>query len=366
MGAFQSSACDGAMGGQLYACQSLINSPISAQIEWELVDSTMESLPPPPLHRRFLLAGRRLYHFFRAIRKPDTVGILIFTSAHFSFIEKGVMVIVAHLSNKFVVLSPRSGLILDDLQQSKFMRWYIPFVLRQCNIIMCQSKSWKHTYQAISHLPDSRFVVIPNWLDADSYRYLRDFKYKTNDKTVSYLFLGWLERYKGIYDLVHAVAQFKTELEGSRFIICGKGSEETAVKELVHKHNLDTIFEFRGWVFGKQKNQALAESDVFILPSHREGMPNALLEAMATGLAVVSTKVGGIPEVITHNDTGLLVDSGDIEQLGLSLVRLHYDSAKRTSLGKHAQAYILKQHDINNVWVNVHKIFTSINNGELN
>lgn len=360
VGAFQSNAQDGSVGGQLYACRTLVNSPVSEHIDWALLDSTMESLPPPPFRRRLFLAVKRLFKFVRIIRASDVSGALIFTSARLSFVEKGLMVVLARVFKKYVVLSPRSGLILDDLHNSVLMRWFVPFVLRRCNLVMCQSQSWKELYQSLSGLPDSRFAVIPNWLDVKPYRQLDRPSAIDRNASVTFLYLGWLERYKGIYDLIEAVARSREQLGGSRFIICGRGSERALAEQKVREYRLDAWFEFRGWVTGEEKTAVLAESDVLVLPSHREGLPNALLEAMAAGLAVIATRVGAIPEVVTNNKTGLLVDAGDVEKLGLSLIELCRDFEKREAIGRNARAYVFEHRDVNVVWSRVLQMFDPI------
>ena len=263
------------------------------------------------------------------------------------------MVLLAKLNRKYVVMSPRSGLILDDLKSSRFMRWYVPFILKRCSIIMCQSISWQQLYQSLADLPSERLVVIPNWFDTTAYAQTSP---KPAERTV-FLFLGWLEKYKGINDLIEAVAKEKHNLANARFVICGNGSEKDAVKRKVTDYQLDEIFEFMGWVSGEKKLKVLSEAHVLVLPSHYEGLPNALLEGMASGLAVLSTRVGAIPDVISNEELGILIDSKDVNALGESLVKLHYDAKQRNTLAKNAKEYVVENHDINKLWPKVLQLF---------
>lgn len=357
VGAFQVTAKDGSVGGQLYACTTLIASPISDQIQWVLLDSTMESLPPPSLKRRSWLAIKRLFLFSNIIRKKNIAGTLIFTSAGMSFMEKGTMVLIASFFHKFVVFAPRSGLILDDLQRAGWMKWFIRFVLNHCNIILCQSNSWKSVYQSLTGLPNERFSVIYNWFDTKPFLNLpREYR-KNGRQPIKFLYLGWLEKYKGIYDLIEAVALVREEIGNSLFVICGKGSKRGEIELLIQQYGLTDLFEFRGWVLGDDKLISLSEADVFVLPSHREGLPNALLEAMASGLPVIATSVGAIPEVVGNQDRGLLFQPGDVDGLGEALVDLQENATKRKKLGQHARDYVLEYHDIENVWISVLNLF---------
>jgi glycosyltransferase involved in cell wall biosynthesis len=91
----------------------------------------------------------------------------------------------------------------------------------------------------------------------------------------------------------------------------------------------------------------LAQADAFILPSYNEGLPMALLEAMSWRLPAITTPVGGIPEIITHQKTGLLIEPGDISALAASIKTLIDDESLRLTLGDEAYQQASKL-DINN------------------
>src|SRR4051812_25365585 len=110
--------------------------------------------------------------------------------------------------------------------------------------------------------------------------------------------MGWVERNKGIFDLVEVVDRFRRELAGMRFVICGRGQDYDRLKSELQQRNLESYFELRGWVDEAGKQKALAEADFGLMLSHREGMPNALLEAMAAARPVVSTAVGAVADVV--------------------------------------------------------------------
>jgi glycosyltransferase involved in cell wall biosynthesis len=346
VGSFRERAKDGSVGGQMYACRTLLHSPLSAYVSWIPLDSTMEALLPPSFARRLLLAAKRVVVFSWLMLRRKLDGVLIFTADGLSFAEKGLMVLLAHLCRKRVLLSPRSGFALDDLQKSCFMQWYIPFVLRRCERIICQSHYWKQVYQAISGLPESRFAVVKSWIDTTPYAGLTA---PTEASPVVVLFMGWIVRNKGIFDLVEAVRRFRDDLHAARFVICGGGPELETLQQWIADLQLSSSFDFRGWVFGAEKFLVLQQATIFVLPSYREGVPNALLEAMAAGRAVVATRVGGIPDLIIDESMGRLVEAGDPEALGKALVELCHNPALRYALGAKAHEHILAHHDINQI-----------------
>lgn len=337
-----------AVAGQSTACYGLLSSQLSDYVDWIIVDTTIESLTPPLLHRRFFSAAKRMATYLGIILKGKLDGVLIFTSWGYSLLEKGIMVFIARLFGKRVIFNPRSGLILNDFEKSRFMRWFIPSVLCQCNIVMCQSQSWKQFYQSISGLPHDHFAVIPNWIDLEPFLHIPTQRQKGDDR-VSILFLGRIERNKGIFVLAEAIQMFYEDFQNCRFIICGMGSELGAFKEKIADLALSHLFEFRGWVTGSKKIKALQDADIFVIPSYREGLPNSLLEAMASELAIVASATGGILDVL-DDSMGILIQPGDAEALGRAIVELSKNAELRGQFGQRARSYVLENHDINKIW----------------
>ncbi len=162
--------------------------------------------------------------------------------------------------------------------------------------------------------------------------------------------MGWINDNKGIDILVEAMNNIRERLGEFRVLVCGRGPAEESIRKKVTALNLTEFFEFRGWVIGDEKNKSFLETDIFVLPSYKEGLPNALLEAMAYGLPVITTPVGAIPEVIVDGMNGILVNPGNITELGTAILTLFQDNEKRKQMGENARKTILANHDIENSW----------------
>lgn len=348
VGAFQEAAKDGAVGGSLFAARSLVASPLAEHVRWLLVDSTSRSVPPPGIPVRAFFAARRMVKFAVLVGRPDTDATLIFAGADLGFVEKGVMALMSKAAGKPVLFSPRSGLMIDAVARSRAQRWFVRAVLSRCDRVVCQGESWRSFYQDLTGLPGERLVTIPNWIDLKEYAGIRPARRAEGPPV--FLYLGWIETYKGALDLVHAVGRARVELAGARVIVCGRGSALPEARRLTEELGLQEIIDFRGWVLGEQKRAVLAESDVLVLPSHLEGLPNALLEAMATGLPVIATRVGAIPDVVEDGKCGLLIEPGDVEALGRSMSRLAGDPGERERMGAAAREKIARDHDIEIAW----------------
>jgi glycosyltransferase involved in cell wall biosynthesis len=148
--------------------------------------------------------------------------------------------------------------------------------------------------------------------------------------------IGRLDRQKGFKTLIEAMALLK----GSplRCAVLGDGPERGALDALIRRHRLEASVRLLG-----EKSDVptwLSAFDLYCLPSLWEGLPNALLEAMALGLPVVASDVDGVPEAVTTGRDGLLVPPSDPAALAAALKSLAGDPARRAALGAAAQATI--------------------------
>ncbi|WAC89724.1 glycosyltransferase family 4 protein [Mycobacterium sp. Aquia_213] len=149
--------------------------------------------------------------------------------------------------------------------------------------------------------------------------------------------LGRLGENKGSYDLVRAIGMLPNDIRDDlRVTLAGDGDVDE-VRELVRGSGLEDTIAVVGWVGPDERDRLLAESAIFLLPSYSEGLPMAVLEAMASGVVPVTTAVGAIPEVVTDGVNGVLISPGEPEQLAAALQSLIVDAELRNRLA--AAAY---------------------------
>lgn len=135
------------------------------------------------------------------------------------------------------------------------------------------------------------------------------------------LFLGRLEADKGIFDLLEAVASVRAAVPDVRLVCAGDG-ERVAIARHAERLGIADAVRFTGWVGPSGKRALLEAAAVFALPSYEESIPMSLLEAMSAGVPVVTTPVGGIPEVVVEGVSGWLAAPGDVATLGRLLRKL--------------------------------------------
>ncbi len=142
---------------------------------------------------------------------------------------------------------------------------------------------------------------------------------------------------KGLDVLLRAVARVRKGYPGFHLVILGDGPDRSKLEALCAELDLKSIVEFMGQQPHEDITKWLQQAEVFVLASRTEGLPLSLLEAMAHGLAIVATSVGGIPELIRSEETGLLVPPNCPEALGDALETVIQDADKRLKLRRAAR-----------------------------
>ncbi len=190
------------------------------------------------------------------------------------------------------------------------------------------------------YVPLGKTAVIHNAVDAsygaavgDSAAVLERFGLPADKTLVT--FVGNLLKHKGLHRVVHALAQIADR--PWQLVVAGVGPEHDYCVRLLEQEGLRDRTTFLGRLSGEDVERVLAVSDVLTLPSTQEGMPYVILEAMASGVPVVSTAVYGIPEMVVHGETGQLVEPGDRDGLRDALAGLIDSPEERARLGTAAR-----------------------------
>jgi glycosyltransferase involved in cell wall biosynthesis len=220
-----------------------------------------------------------------------------------------------------------------------FRRSLIRLVLGTATVVIVLSPVWQRYVQEIA--PAARIHIVRNFVDLG--RLQQQLRASgTVRSTNRLLFLGELGRRKGIYDLLSAVPRIAEEVPNVVLVAGGTGELDDVMRHAAEVGAAQYV-QLPGWVTGDTKARLLAEAAVYILPSYNEGLPVSILEAMAAGLPVVSTPVGGIPDAIRDGEEGFLILPGRIEDLVQRTVVLLKDSALRAEMGRKAQRRLIEE-----------------------
>lgn len=190
-----------------------------------------------------------------------------------------------------------------------------------------------------SIFPESKMRVLGNPVDIDTYQSSRDFP---RSKRPTVLFLGWIVPEKGVYDLVQCIPLIKEKVPNVMFLFAGN-KEVDKLRHTLADHGFRENSEVLGWIEGDRKLELLGSSWLLCLPSYTEGVPNVLLEAMASRLPIVCSAVGGIPSILEHARTAEFIKPGNVDNIvvGINKVLLGPDYAR--DLAENAYSHVRQE-----------------------
>lgn len=337
VGSFMKESQTGHVGGQMFACNSLLSSNIHDQFNWYLVDSTAPSAISSSFIKRTWSALKRIFQClkFLIFEGKNIHTALIFTVDGFSFLEKGMILLMAKLFGKKTILAPRSGLFPNNFKNSLFKQ-FIHLVFKNSDWIICQGTTWKDFFlKEFDNLNSEKYIIINNWIDPKLYE--NRIKLEQTSKIII-TYIGWFEDFKGIEDLLDVIVKVNSNpliAKKVEFRLAGMGSKFNDISEQLEKLAYQNV-KLLGWVKGESKESLLKETDIYIQLSHVEGFPNAILEAMASGKAVICTNAGAISDLIENGHNGIIVEIRNTLEAYQKLALLIQDEELRCAIAKKA------------------------------
>ena len=249
-----------------------------------------------------------LAHLGRSRWLPDVIH------AH-EYVAASTAVPLAALVGAPVVVSEHySGFALGGLSPGDRRRARWGF---ECAAMVCPvSEDLASHIRAVA--PQARLAAVPNVVDTDTFRPGDAVNHRRPPRLIT---VGSLVEIKGHRHLVRALARLRERKQDVPLTIVGDGPLRGALERYARDLGVADLVAFAGVLTKQRVAAALREADIFVLSSLWENMPCAVLEAMSTGLPIVATRVGGLPEVIGRRE-GLLVPAGDPEALAAGLARM--------------------------------------------
>jgi glycosyltransferase involved in cell wall biosynthesis len=261
--------------------------------------------------------------------RPNVIHL--HSSAGASFVRKCILFWVSQLASVPVIVHMHGSRFTEYYATSSApLRAVIRATLRRAGAVVALGETWGRRLRAMA--PGARVVVIPNGV-ALGHRVPQP----DGSEPVQVVFLGRIGDHKGTFVLLDAWAKLAREFEtlGGRpranLTIAGDGEVERA-RECVEDLDLQETVTVHGWLHHDEVDALLDRGHVLVLPSRNEGQPMAVLEAMARGLCVVATGVGGLSEMI-GDGCGVVISPDDVKQLVAALRQAVFDDDERERFG---------------------------------
>jgi len=273
--------------------------------------------------------------WLRVTRRPQILHVPL--TSFWAFWKDTAFILMARMLGMKVVAHLHGGVFDRYYRESPlWVQRLIGWSMTRANIVIALSDEWKR-FLLEEVRPDLRVEVIPNSVDlAFAAEALRDAP-SPHSSGAMVLFVGGLGQRKGVYDILKAIPFVVKHHPSVKFLFAGQEEakgEWARIEKIRSESQLESHTQFLGCVTGAAKLQLFRTGTIFILPSHGENLPYALLEAMATGLPIISTLVGAIPEIVEEGCNGFLIEPGDDQALAEKISLLLGDMQLRAEMSR--------------------------------
>lgn len=284
--------------------------------------------------------------------KPDLIHIHV--SSHGSFYRKSFYVILSKIFRKKLIIHIHPTHFIDFINNSgKIKKLFIIQILNKADLIITLTNQMKYQLKDIYKFKCNMEVVCNSI-------YLNDYKFhdiKNRDKN-TILYLGSIIEKKGVYDLLLAAPLIKEKINDFRLIYCGN-KETEKLRKMVVNSGLSEYIQVKDWVDSEEKRSLIEKATLLILPSYTEGIPNVILEAMASGIPIITTPVGGIPSLLKNNINCIYFSPGNIKQMVEKITYLlNHKEIQERNIKKNIE--LVKKYDARLILNNLQKNYDKI------
>lgn len=278
-----------------------------------------------PFIRTILNTLLLLISLNNALRKCDTVYFLT-GFFNFFFWVTAPAILLTKISGKKIILNARGG-----EAEAFFKRWkYVvqPFI-QMADLIVTPSGFLKDVFERRLHI---KAVVVPNIADMNQFVFVERQIFKPR-----LIVTRGLEEIYNVACVIKAFKLVHDAIPESTLDIAGDGTRRLALERLTDSLGLKDAVRFHGFVEHSMIQKLYTDNDIFVNASNVDNFPGTVMEAFASGLPVVSTNAGGIPYMVSHEKTGLLVEKNDHQEMAEQILRLLQDQKFASFLADNAR-----------------------------
>jgi glycosyltransferase involved in cell wall biosynthesis len=302
----------------------------------------------------------KVLYFFKAICvmlisiNKKCKFIYIHTSSSKGFYRKTIIVLIGLLFRKTIILHFHPTHFCGFYSNTKGMRKaYITSILKYVDAFVVLSKNSKEFL--LSYYPDKPIYVIENPVK------ISEMVNKTGvaREECSLLYLGCFIKAKGVYDLVDAIEIVALHYPNIHLDFFGN-MEVEKLKSYVDDKKMSKYISVNNWINFEEKVEALYKHTLLILPSYSEGIPNVILEAMATKTPIISTVVGGLSEILVDRENSVITEVGNPQDLSEKILMCLRDKQLREKISNNAHREVEQKYDVGVIKKKVNEVFEGV------
>lgn len=311
----------------------VVNNYYEAGIEEKIQLTYIGTMVEGSKLRKLLQAVSAYLQFCRALK--DNTIVHIHMASDSSYYRKSFFIKKAKRAGKKIVLHQHGGNFeAFYTEQDEKNKIRIQQILNLADVMLVLSPVLKDFFEKI--MEPSRVILFPNAIEIP-----KAYEKEYGKKRI--LFLGRLCKEKGIEELLEIMPELHEKYPEMKLLLGGIWEEESLRKKA---ESFPEYVTYLGWIEGEAKRDYLSLSDIFVFPTYFEGQPVSVLEAMAFGCAVAASETGGIPQMIQHQENGLLFEPKNAEALKEALETLLGNEEICKKLGANARETVKKEFSI--------------------
>jgi glycosyltransferase involved in cell wall biosynthesis len=351
-------SCDiNVRGGITTHVNSLLQSNLKENYQLIHIATHVEGTIVKRIGKAIAGYSKLLYHILK--NKPNLVHI--HSASLGSFFRKSIAVLITKIFNIPVLFHVHGGYF--DVFYHKLpdvVKKYVKWILSITDFVIVLSEHWKNFFSTLVN-PDKieilhYAVTLPQIVTKER---------KDKNAKYSILFLGRVLERKGAFDLIKSIPGVLNNIPTCEFIFAGDGDVNNAIR-MTEDMRISQHTKFLGWIKGKEKEQILRNSDLSVLPSYIDCLPNSLLEAMSYGVPVISTPVGGIPDVLEDGVNGFIVPCGDTVMLSKRITDILKNYSLFQNMSKNNYRKIAQNFNTTKIIEKLRNIYNSMIANQIN
>lgn len=329
-------------GGVSTVIKILKNSPIWDEYECYWLETQIQDNK----YIKLFYAIRSYIICFFKIKKYDIIHF--HTVPDISLLVQLPIYLLAMLWKKKIILQLHVGNQIEDYKNSKLFQ----FCIKHSDYIILLANLWVKKFNTLFNNNNIKVDYLYN-----AYSPVNPIDYTQRTNTI--VFAAHLNSNKAYDVFLKGFKEISNQYPTWKLIIMGDGEIEKA-KLLAQKLKIEKQVIFTGYITGKEKEKYFQKASIFCMCSYKEGFPMVVIEAWAYGIPVVTTPVGGLPEVLIEKKNALIFNFGDYVELSKKLDTLISSPQLRLEMSKYSQEFVKKSFSIDSIVKKLSSIYASI------
>lgn len=303
-------------------------------------------------------AWRKILYFLAGLldyvlRLPFYDIIHIHISHNTTAKRKSIFMFLAKLMKKETVIHFHAFNVEDSILGT--CQSYYKYLFDNADRVLVLSRWWKKQVESVFLLPTHKLQILYNPCPFVNQNHSKKFPI--------ILYAGTINQRKGYADLIKAFSRIASKYPNWKVFFIGNGEIEKG-KELARSLQAESQIEFLGWISGSRKDEIFRKASIFCLPSYAEGFPMAVLDAWAYNLPVITTPVGGMPDVAVDGENMLLFNPGDVDTLARQLERMITDENLRNHISEASHHFATHEFNIDTINKQLDALYSELLNKE--